>query len=289
VYAWWVAAANRATAAPYDVHHLGGTTRVVKNQTINGSMWNLLGSFDFPFGTQGKVELSDDVPGTQYVSADAVRLVYASAIEDVVDNIDPEPEFSKVGTWGTSANPGYYGTNSLYHLGDGGASSATWRPNLPYSGRYRVYAWWIVSSNRAHQAPYTINHRGGATTVYANQTDVATIGRWNVLGDFDFNAGTAGSAVLRAAIPTYEYVSADAVRFAYVTRLYIPGDFDGDGDVDLADYAFLADCLAGPGVPPAPTPPTAVEECLSAFDFGADNDVDAQDFAEFQAVFTGQP
>ncbi|MFH0983678.1 MAG: hypothetical protein V2A79_19360 [Planctomycetota bacterium] len=30
------------------------------------------------------------------------------------------------------------------------------------------------------------------------------------------------------------------------------GDFDGDGDVDLADYGFFDDCMAGPAVPPHP-------------------------------------
>jgi len=57
-----------------------------------------------------------------------------------VDNLDPAPDFSKVAL-GTSRIQGT--TNQLaFSRGDGGVSSATWRPNLPYSGRYRVYAWW---------------------------------------------------------------------------------------------------------------------------------------------------
>ena len=34
-----------------------------------------------------------------------------------------------------------------------------------------------------------------------------------------------------------------------------PGDFDGDGDSDLDDYAWFAACLAGPGVSPNPASP----------------------------------
>jgi len=57
--------------------------------------------------------------------------------------------------------------------------------------------------------------------------------------------------------------------------------------VDVDDYAVFADCLGGPGAAPAPTPPITVNECLGAFDFEADGDVDLIDFAEVQEAFTG--
>ncbi|HNU43663.1 MAG TPA: FG-GAP repeat protein, partial [Phycisphaerae bacterium] len=59
----------------------------------------------------------------------------------------------------------------------------------------------------------------------------------------------------------------------------LDGDFDGDGDVDLSDYAFFADCLEGPLVSCPP-------ECEPA-DLDGDLDVDLADFAAFQAAFTG--
>jgi len=63
----------------------------------------------------------------------------------------------------------------------------------------------------------------------------------------------------------------------------IPGDFDGDLDVDLDDYEMFENCLSlsGPGV----TPPST--ECLDVFDFDADGDVDMDDFGEFAVHFTG--
>lgn len=283
VYAWWVAASNRAPAAPYDVHHLGGTTRIEKDQTTDGSTWNLLGTFGFAAGTNGCVELLDDVPLTEYVSADAVKLVYAGPIEYVVDNRDPE--FSLVGTWPTSANSGYYGIDSLYHAGDGGASYATWRPDVGQPGIYGVYAWWVVSYNRAPQAPYDVHHRTGATTVYADQTDLATAGQWNHLGDFEFDAGTSGSVVLRADVPSNELVSADAVKLVFVAAPppNAPGDLDGDGDVDLADFALFAACLGGPDAtePPAECDPADFTNA----DLENDSDVDLADFAAFQQAF----
>jgi len=64
-----------------------------------------------------------------------------------------------------------------------------------------------------------------------------------------------------------------------------PGDFDGDEDVDLDDHALFADCMAGPGEPPAPSL-TSVSNCLTAFDFNEDDDVDAADFLVLQTAFT---
>lgn len=66
-----------------------------------------------------------------------------------------------------------------------------------------------------------------------------------------------------------------------------PGDFDGDGDVDLADCARFVDCLGGAGASPAPPEPYTQEQCIEAFDFDADSDVDLDDFGNFQVVFGG--
>ena len=61
-----------------------------------------------------------------------------------------------------------------------------------------------------------------------------------------------------------------------------PGDLDHDGDVDLVDYAILADCLAGPNVP---TPPAGCSAAQFAdADLDVDNDVDLMDFAALMLV-----
>lgn len=58
------------------------------------------------------------------------------------------------------------------------------------------------------------------------------------------------------------------------------GDFDGDGDADLDDYAEFEGCLTGPGGGLA-------QPTCACGDFGGDQDVDLEDFREFQEAFTG--
>jgi len=72
VYAWWCAETNRATSAPYIVHHSGGSSTVNVNQTINGGKWNLLGTYNFGSGNQ-QVQLSCWTGSGDVVIADAVR------------------------------------------------------------------------------------------------------------------------------------------------------------------------------------------------------------------------
>ncbi len=59
----------------------------------------------------------------------------------------------------------------------------------------------------------------------------------------------------------------------------VPGDLDGDGDVDLIDFSTFSTCFTGPGV-------TAGPECVLA-DLDSDGDVDLTDFATFSSAFTG--
>jgi len=57
----------------------------------------------------------------------------------------------------------------------------------------------------------------------------------------------------------------------------VPGDFDGDGDVDLADFSAWDGCLTGPNAGP-------YADGCQTFDFESDGDVDLRDFAGFQAA-----
>jgi hypothetical protein len=75
----------------------------------------------------------------------------------------------------------------------------------------------------------------------------------------------------------------DRIEFGPFVPEPIPGDADGDGDIDLLDYRIFEGChsQSGPGVVPA------APACLEACDFDDDADVDLADFGGFQAAFTG--
>jgi hypothetical protein len=62
----------------------------------------------------------------------------------------------------------------------------------------------------------------------------------------------------------------------------VPCDFDGDGDVDLADFAVFGQCFGGANLPPAGSCPPGADA-----DFDNDGDVDLSDFATFSQKFTG--
>ncbi len=67
----------------------------------------------------------------------------------------------------------------------------------------------------------------------------------------------------------------------------LAGNFDGDGDVDLADHAVLCTCLGGSGATPDPPSPVTSYQCLQTFDADHDGDVDVRDFGVFAAAYTG--
>jgi hypothetical protein len=69
-------------------------------------------------------------------------------------------------------------------------------------------------------------------------------------------------------------------QFTLFSLVDLPGDWDRDGDVDLDDYEFFAECTTGPNAGP-------LGPGCNRFDFDTDTDVDAKDFAGFQAGFTG--
>jgi uncharacterized lipoprotein YddW (UPF0748 family) len=79
VSAYWVQGSNRATDAPFIVHHLGGADTVRVNQEINGEHWFKLGSYPFTAGTDYDVTLTNDAD--EIVIADAIQWKYIEALE----------------------------------------------------------------------------------------------------------------------------------------------------------------------------------------------------------------
>ena len=133
--------------------------------------------------------------------------------EIIVDNDDGLPGYSTTGTWEPSTTPGYAGgiyqwTSTYSTL----TATATWTPDLPEAGRYPVWVWYRHGDNRAYDTRYEIQHAGGVTQVSISQEVHGMT--WRYLGEYYFQAGTAGHVTLiNQSNDTSQVVIADAVRF----------------------------------------------------------------------------
>jgi hypothetical protein len=126
---------------------------------------------------------------------------------------DPtKPHYRETGTWIESSNTPYHGARPARLNSTGGGDRATFSLlNIP-SGPYNVYAWWVPSSNRATNTPFTIYRDGQAVrTVRLNQADPATASRWNHIGQFDLSPGDS-IVVSDDAVPSNTFVVADGLR-----------------------------------------------------------------------------
>ncbi|MBN1514523.1 MAG: family 10 glycosylhydrolase [Phycisphaerae bacterium] len=166
----------------------------------------------------------------------------------IVDNVDAGFTILS-GTWDTGAYGTPYGANYSWATTSGGGGSpaeAEWRPNLPTAGTYDVTIWYVQGANRAVDAPFTVYHAGGSTTVDVNQqTNGET---WFSLGAYCFNAGTDGYVRLGTDASAY-VVIADAMRFELVStstvNLTMAVDPAGAGTVIPAEGGPYASCEGG--------------------------------------------
>jgi len=108
----------------------------------------------------------------------------------LVDNSDT-PNVTVAGTWPTaSSGTGFQGIDYRTHAAGTGAATFTWKLHVPQSGTYEVFAHY-PSGGTATNAPFRVEHAGGATTRAVNQTQQA--GTWVSLGSFSFSEGDGGA------------------------------------------------------------------------------------------------
>lgn len=99
----------------------------------------------------------------------------------------------------------------------------TWTPTITVPGKYNVYMRWVAHPNRSSAAQVHIVHKDGVTEVQVDQRQNGA--QWNLLGQFEFEAGTAGYVRLFSA-PGYTIF--EAVRFELVGAPAIPAGIDLD-------------------------------------------------------------
>ena len=154
---------------------------------------------------------------------DWVNGAYSAKI--ITDSHDGEPDVTFVGTWTEQpSNASYYNSNGYYLSAPGtGSITCAWRPTISTTGDYKVYAWWPAGATYATDAPYTIYYNGGSETIDCNQTTNGS--QWNLLGTYNFAAGTEGYVVLSDDY-TGTYLIADAIWFEGSTDEYTLHTFE---------------------------------------------------------------
>lgn len=142
-------------------------------------------------------------------------------------------------------------------------------------------------------------YAGGKFTL-SGTTSVNRIARWtgsewvplgdgtnrNIYGLGVYDDGTGSGLYAIGNFTAAEGVGANRIAKWGCSPVRTPYDYDGDGDVDLADYSVLADCLSAPGAAPGPTGAMTPAVCQAVFDSDQDRDIDLHDFSEFQMAFT---
>lgn len=146
-----------------------------------------------------------------YLPADWRAHHHVAAISNTADAV-------RTGTWTSSANQGYAG-NSLY-ASSGPLATIDYHCDVPTNGIYEVYAFTVVSGNRATNAPYVcFDAYGNTYTNRINQTLTSNT-RWIKLGDYLLAPGRQRVAqISNLGAPSGQLTSADAVMISLNRRL----------------------------------------------------------------------
>lgn len=154
----------------------------------------------------------------------------------------------------------------------------------------RFRRWLGVDATPGDNAVVQVSNNGSTwVTVWQHAGAAMNESSWS-LQSYDISAVADGQSTVylrwgmgptNASI-TYPGWNLDDIEIWAVVPPAGYGDFDGDGDVDLGDFATFSQCFGGSGLPPAGGCPPGVDA-----DSDGDGDVDLTDFAAFSQNFTG--
>ncbi|MBN2293355.1 MAG: hypothetical protein JXM70_13080 [Pirellulales bacterium] len=180
--------------------------------------------------------------------SDSFVFSLTNVLNPVAEKDDGEWGYRQRGIWQIEQGDGWQNDYRTQIPGTG-AEYAMWMLQVP-PGQYEVFATWPADEANAVDAPYRIldsNITRG--TVSVNQTVAPDDGSydgviWESLGVYSFDSGIAAVELTNLAGGT---VVADAIILVPPQPspggndlLYMPGDANGDGVVDVSDLGILA-------------------------------------------------
>ena len=122
------------------------------------------------------------------------------------------------GSWTTSSSTfGFIGASALNDQNTGKGKTLTFNPNIPETGMYLVYFQYPSNTiaTRANNAPVTINHAAGATSLTLDMSYANGLGgSWEDLGAYVFRKGAPSvDNVVIGTTGTTQTVVASAIKF----------------------------------------------------------------------------
>jgi hypothetical protein len=146
----------------------------------------------------------------------------STATDIIFDNTNPAVSFSGAWQTGTSSVDKFGLDYRFASTAVGGISNAVYCPAIYTAGYYDVFIWYPQGSNRATNAPWSVNYFGGSTNVAVDQT--INGGGWLLIAPArPFQKGTNGYINLSNDTGySGKVVLADAVRFTLVAPFPSP-------------------------------------------------------------------
>ena len=156
---------------------------------------------------------SRDAQGNLTTSGDFTFATNPTGV--VSDLIVDNPEASVTGAWQSgTASTDKYGPDYRFKAQGNGSAYLQFAPNILTAGRYEVYEWHPQGGNRTTNAQHVVTFQGGTSNVFVNQKTNG--GRWNLLGAFNFAAGSNGHVRITDGFPdSTQVVLADAIKFVH--------------------------------------------------------------------------
>lgn len=153
--------------------------------------------------------------------------------------------------------------------------------------QYRVAggAWKLIPKSAFRHNPYNTTLNGPPTNTNPLKSQAAWSGAGGPWGTslVDLSSLVAGGQTLQVRF-AFGKDGCTGVDGWYIddfaVYICVPGDMDGDGDIDQADFGLLQACYTGPAVPVA-------DPSCQAANMDGDADVDMQDFDLFQRCMSG--
>ncbi|MCP4371133.1 MAG: hypothetical protein GY797_23915, partial [Deltaproteobacteria bacterium] len=157
--------------------------------------------------------------------------------EIIIDNSDPGFQVVGSGYWDTRYNPPWpsYGNDFRFNETGNGADQAVYTFDIPVSGNYEVYAWWLSHTVCSTNTPYLIPFSDGTVTIRVNQQQ--NPGQWNFLATGFFEQGQYQVIISDDAGGTV--VVADAVRIVLVSSYNNAPILEPIGDQSVNEEELL--------------------------------------------------